>query len=48
MVEHLDDAVGKLIDVLEDENLIENTIIVFFSDNGGLLGSTDNKPLRSR
>ncbi len=47
MVEHLDDAVGKLIDVLEDENLIENTIIVFFSDNGGLLGSTDNKPLRS-
>jgi len=47
MVEHLDDAVGKLIDVLEDENLMENTIIIFFSDNGGLLGSTDNKPLRS-
>ena len=26
MIEHLDDAVGKLIDVLEDENLMENTI----------------------
>ncbi|HBE43435.1 MAG TPA: sulfatase, partial [Bacteroidales bacterium] len=47
MVEHLDDAVGQLIDVLEDENLMENTIIIFFSDNGGLLGPTDNKPLRS-
>ena len=47
MVEHLDDAVGKLIGVLEEENLMENTIIIFFSDNGGLLGSTDNKPLRS-
>jgi len=47
MVEHLDDAVGKLIGVLEEENLMENTIIIFFSDNGGLIGSTDNKPLRS-
>ncbi len=47
MVEHLDDAVGQLIDFLEDEKLMDNTIIFFFSDNGGLLGSTSNKPLRS-
>ena len=47
MIEHLDDAVGKLINVLENEGLMDNTIIIFFSDNGGLLGSTSNKPLRS-
>lgn len=47
MVEHLDDAVGQLIDVLENEGLMDKTLIIFFSDNGGLLGSTSNKPLRS-
>ncbi|HCI55544.1 MAG TPA: sulfatase [Bacteroidales bacterium] len=47
MIEHLDDAVGKLINVLENEGLMDNTIIIFFSDNGGFLGSTSNKPLRS-
>ncbi|NME72520.1 sulfatase [Flammeovirga aprica] len=36
MVEHVDDAVGKILKKLEEEGLIDNTIIVFSSDNGGL------------
>jgi len=47
MVESLDQAAGKLIRSLEENKLMDNTVIVFMSDNGGLLGSTDNAPLRS-
>lgn len=47
MVESVDDAVGKLIQALKKEKVMDNTIIIFFSDNGGLLGSTSNMPLRS-
>jgi len=47
MIESVDQAVGKLLDNLEKNKLMDNTIIVFFSDNGGLLGSTSNKPLRA-
>jgi len=51
MVEAMDQAVGKVIDELEKQGLTEKTIIVFFSDNGGLStaeGSpTTNLPLRA-
>lgn len=47
MVESVDHAVGKLVQVLKKEKVLDNTIILFFSDNGGLLGPTSNKPLRS-
>ena len=47
MVESMDQAVGTLISTLKENKLFDNTIIVFMSDNGGLLGSTDNTPLRS-
>ena len=36
MVETLDHNVGKIIKTLKDQNLLENTIVVFYSDNGGL------------
>ncbi|MFC2097265.1 sulfatase [Bacteroidota bacterium] len=35
MVKSVDDAVGKIIEALEELNLTDNTMIVFFSDNGG-------------
>ncbi|WP_159019879.1 sulfatase [Algibacter sp. L3A6] len=35
----LDDMVGKLIQNLKDNNQLDNTIIVFTSDHGDLLGS---------
>lgn len=33
-IENLDLAVGRIIDYLEENNLLENTLIVFASDNG--------------
>ena len=47
MVESLDQAVGKLVNTLEERDLMKNTMIIFMSDNGGLPGPTDNAPLRS-
>lgn len=47
MVESVDHAVGKLMSTLQENDLLDNTLIVFFSDNGGLLGATSNKPLRA-
>ncbi len=50
MVESVDDAAGKILGVLDELNLAEDTLIFFTSDNGGLdrNGSpTNNDPLRS-
>jgi len=47
MVESVDDSVGKVMAVLDELKLAENTLVIFSSDNGGLLGPTNNKPLRS-
>ncbi len=47
MVESVDDAVGKICSAINELELAENTIIFFTSDNGGLLGPTNNAPLRS-
>lgn len=50
MMEAMDEAVGTVLQKLEDLNLTENTIVVFTSDNGGLSTSegwpTSNLPLR--
>lgn len=32
---HMDDAIGQLIKTLDKENLRENTLVIFISDNGG-------------
>ena len=51
MVEHVDEAVGKVMKVLEENGVAENTIILLTSDNGGLVNTkkmvTSNYPLRS-
>lgn len=36
-IEHLDNNVGRLITYLENTGIIDNTIVFFASDNGGLL-----------
>jgi arylsulfatase A-like enzyme len=50
MVEAMDQAVGKVLDELEDLGLEEKTVVFFTSDNGGLSTSegfpTSNLPLR--
>lgn len=47
MVESVDDAVGKVVATLDELKLTQKTIIIFTSDNGGLVGPTNNAPLRS-
>lgn len=50
MVESMDMAVGKVLNKLKEKGLDDNTIVVFFSDNGGLNTSegipTSNAPLK--
>lgn len=41
----MDAAIGSMLDVLEEKDLVDNTIVIFFSDNGGS-GGADNSPLR--
>jgi arylsulfatase A-like enzyme len=51
MVEAMDQAVGAVLDKIEDLGLREKTVVVFMSDNGGLSTSeghpTSNLPLRA-
>lgn len=53
MVENLDQNVGKVLAALDRLNLTEKTLVIFTSDNGGLMGNlanpiTNNEPLRSQ
>ena len=44
MIESIDRSLGRIMDKLKAEQLDENTMVVFFSDNGGLVKRFDNKP----
>jgi arylsulfatase A-like enzyme len=50
MVEEMDRAVGTVLDALEKNDVADNTVVVFMSDNGGLSTAqghpTSNRPLR--
>jgi arylsulfatase A-like enzyme len=52
MLSAMDEGIGRTLDALRSENLEENTLVFFFSDNGGptMLGTTingsSNAPLR--
>lgn len=50
LVEAMDDAVGHVLNALDKMGLAENTIVVFTSDNGGVVAgdafATSNLPLR--
>ncbi len=45
MVEHIDHSVGRIMASLDSLGLAENTLVVFFSDNGGLVSRFDEKAL---
>ncbi len=46
MLSRLDRNVGKILDALDFSGLASKTIVVFFSDNGGLAGDAKQTPLR--
>ena len=47
MVENLDRNIGRLIHLLKEKNIYDNTFIFFISDNGGLYKVTKQRPLRA-
>lgn len=49
VVDAMDQAIGQVLQTLEDEGIADNTIVLFFSDNGGAAysyGGANNAPLR--
>jgi arylsulfatase A-like enzyme len=51
LLETIDNSLGRVLDKLEQMKVSENTVVVFFSDNGGLSTTgtypTSNQPLRA-
>ncbi|MBL6764234.1 MAG: sulfatase-like hydrolase/transferase [Verrucomicrobiae bacterium] len=43
----MDASIGKILDFLDAKGIADNTVVMFFSDNGGS-GGADNTPLRGR
>lgn len=46
MISCMDQGVGQILQTLDDEGIADNTLVWFFSDNGGV-GAGDNRPLRA-
>lgn len=49
VVDAMDQAIGRVLTTLDEEGIADNTIVLFFSDNGGAAyatGGADNIPLR--
>ncbi|MBI5690542.1 MAG: sulfatase [Verrucomicrobia bacterium] len=50
MLKRLDDSIGRILDTLADTGLERNTLVVFMSDNGGVMYTsplaTNNAPFR--
>ena len=47
MLEELDNRVGELLKKLDELKIADKTIVIFFSDNGGLEAVSKQTPLRS-
>jgi arylsulfatase A-like enzyme len=45
-VTYMDEAIGQVMDSLAEHGLKDNTIVIFFSDNGGSGSTADNGPLK--
>ena len=49
MITAMDDAIGNVTQALKNKNMMDNTIIIFLSDNGGITHfGGDNSPLRGQ
>ncbi len=46
MIQALDDGVGRLIQTLKELEIEKNTVVIFYSDNGGYGPATDMDPLK--
>ncbi|MEO0477391.1 MAG: sulfatase-like hydrolase/transferase, partial [Planctomycetota bacterium] len=48
LLEGMDQAIGRVVDYVDSQGFGDNTLILFYSDNGGHEGPTENSPLRGR
>jgi len=46
MIERMDTGIGQIMDKLDELKLSDNTIVIYYSDNGGLEMLQDQAPLR--
>ena len=46
MIQSVDEGVGRIMSKLDESGLADNTIVIFFSDNGGFGRVTSMSPLR--
>lgn len=49
VVDAMDQAIGQVLDTLDEQGIAENTLVMFMSDNGGAaysVGGANNVPLR--
>ena len=46
MVHALDAGIGRILQALEDNKIVDDTLVIFFSDNGGSVAMGDNEPFR--
>jgi arylsulfatase B len=46
MISSMDQGVGRILQTLDEKGIADNTLVWFFSDNGGV-GAGDNRPLRA-
>lgn len=48
LIEHLDSGIGRVLDTLDKTGLAQNTLVMFSSDNGGVLANgANNGPYRA-
>ena len=46
MIESVDRSVGSILEQIAALELTDNTLVIFYSDNGGAVQATSNQPLR--
>jgi arylsulfatase A len=46
MIERMDNGIGRITDCLDSNNIAENTVVIFVSDNGGLEKDASQQPLK--
>jgi arylsulfatase A-like enzyme len=47
LTEQMDQSVARIVDQLKKQGLLDNTLVIFSSDNGGVEGRHSNEPLRA-
>jgi len=46
MIQSVDESVGRVMDTLKELKKLDNTLVIFTSDNGGFAKATNHSPLR--